>query len=466
MSKNVAIIGAGVSGLSAAWKLSENDYSINILEIEDVIGGMSSTFSYADCMLDYGPHKIYTQLDDVFVLIKKLFESDLLEIQKKSRIRLLGTYFDYPVSIFQLMFRMKPSVTMDIGISYLYSVLNSKVATVRDDSYESYLINRFGKSLCSLVFFPYAKKIWGEPKTLASSLAESRVPIPSLLELAKRKVIGDHGKKELSATTFYYPRKGILDLSKKLADGILTNGGNIHLNKRVVRLRIEKGRVISAENSDGTSLNADHFISTMPVTNLIKMICPMPSEDIVNAASLLKFKNLIIVYLVIRQERLFDDNWIFFPEDNYLFNRIFEQKSFSPYMIPEGITVLSAEVTCSEESAEWDMDEKKLIDIVVKQLVMSEIISANDVIDSFTKRIINAYPIYDIDYEKNREIIMEYIDGIRNLYSIGRQGYFNYVGMTDCMDMGIKTAQNIIHNNTQADWKKIRKSFERYQTID
>ncbi|MCK9566637.1 MAG: FAD-dependent oxidoreductase, partial [Methanothrix sp.] len=187
MSKDVAIIGAGVSGLSAAWKLAENGFRINVFEKEDVIGGISSTFSHGECKLDYGPHKIYTQLDDIYAEIKKLLGPDLLEIEKKSRIRLEGKYFDYPVTIFQLIFRMNPSITMGIGISYLYAILNSKVSKVRDDSYESYLINRFGKSLCSLVFFPYAKKIWGEPKTLASSLAESRVPIPSLSELAKRK---------------------------------------------------------------------------------------------------------------------------------------------------------------------------------------------------------------------------------------------------------------------------------------
>jgi len=466
MSKDVAIIGAGVSGLSAAWKLAENGFRINVFEKEDVIGGISSTFSHGECKLDYGPHKIYTQLDDIYAEIKKLLGPDLLEIEKKSRIRLEGKYFDYPVTIFQLIFRMNPSITMGIGISYLYAILNSKVSKVRDDSYESYLINRFGKSLCSLVFFPYAKKIWGEPKTLASSLAESRVPIPSLSELAKRKVMGDHGKREISASTFNYPRNGIIDLSKKMAEKIITSNGNIHLGRGVTRLSVEKGRVISVELSDGASFDADHFISTMPLANLIHMINPMPPQNILNAVDLLKHKNLILVYLVISKDHLFEDNWIFFPEEAYSFNRIFEQKSFSPFMIPKGITVLSAEITCSQESAEWHMDEKKLVDIVIKQLEKSGIISAKDVIDSFTKRIKNAYPVYDINHKKNREIVMEYLDGIMNLYSIGRLGYFNYVGMADCMDMGIKTAQNIVDSSDQADWRKLRKTFESYQTID
>ena len=466
MSNKAAVLGAGISGLSAGWQLAEKFFHVDVYEKEDFLGGTSSTFKHGEYLLDYGPHKIYTQMEDVYSEIKKLIGSDLLEIPKRSRIRLEGKYYDYPVRMPQLLLGLNPVTTASLGSSYLYAILQKNKTAPGDASYESYLKDRFGTKLYSMISKPYARKVWGEPDTLSASLAQSSASVPSLSELAKRTVFGDRGKKELSASVFHYPKKGIIEVSNKMAEKIHAHRGKIHLKKEIHKVVLENGHIASAEFSDGTSCEADYYVSTMPVKELLHIMEPAPIRDVANAVDRLKHKNLVLVYLAVNKPRLFEDNWILFPEKEYAFNRIFEQKNFSPYMIPKDKTVLTCELTCSPGDKIWKMNDEKLKEIVVSQLSGAGILSEKDVTECFTKRIMDAYPVYDIGYEEHRQTVMAYLGGLKNLYSIGRSGYFNYVGIADCMDMGFRTAGHIARKGTHMEWEELRKGFENYQTID
>ena len=466
MAKKVLILGAGVSGLSVGWKLAEAGFDVEVCEKENYIGGVSTTFKQGDSFLDYGPHKLYTQLDDVYTEIKTLLAGELLEIPKRSRIMLKGKYFDFPVRMPQLMLGLNPLVMADLGGTYMYALVHSKVSKSNDTSYEAYIKNRFGSGLYNLIFAPYARKIWGEPSTLAASLAASRVSIPSLLELVKRTIMGEKGKKEISAAVFHYPKEGIIRLSEKMGEKITAKGGKISYGKEAKGFDVKGGQAVSVRFADGTSSSADYIISTMPLKNLMHSINPLPPEEVLWAADSLKHKNLILVYLVVAKDRLFQDNWIFYPEERYIFNRIFEQKGFSPSMVPKDKTVLCAEITCDPNSKTWAMSEKEIIAVAIDQLEKASIFSSKDITGSFIKRVENAYPVYDIGHEARRETVMSYLDGIPNLFSIGRLGYFDYVGMADCLDMGFRTAGHIASKGSVKEWAVKRKAFENYLTVD
>jgi len=81
-------------------------------------------------------------------------------------------------------------------------------------------------------------------------------------------------------------------------------------------------------------------------------------------------------------------------------------------------------------------------------------------------RATQAYPIYDSGYEGKASSALGFTDSLQNLYAIGRNGSFNYVGMLDCMDMGIKTAEQVISSAGRSRWLAKRKSFENYVTVD
>lgn len=205
MKENVVILGAGIAGLSAGYKLSDASIPVTVLEKESIIGGMSSCFKYKDYKLDYGPHKIFTRMDDIMEEIRNLIGDDLLTVPKKSRIRLSGKYYNFPVSVKDLLIGM-PLTGIGCGVGYFKAAIKAKIIKSNDDSYEDYIINRFGKGTFNLVFKPYAEKIWGHPSELSASLAKSRVAIPSIAELLIRMISGNKDKPAISADVFYYPK--------------------------------------------------------------------------------------------------------------------------------------------------------------------------------------------------------------------------------------------------------------------
>lgn len=449
--KKIAVIGAGPTGLSVAYKLSKN-FDVTIFEKNNFIGGESTTFKYDDYSLDLGPHKLYTQNDEIQEFVSKTLSNELLSIPKKSRLVLSGKFFSFPIKIGEIINGLPVSKAMNLALSYVKSML---VKERPEDDYESYLKNRFGSGLYELVFEGYARKIWEEPSELSKELAESRVSFTNLFELIKRAIFGDEGKKELSAKHFFYPKKGILSLWKKILNKSEEFGARLLLGEEIISIdKRENKFVIKTINEK--FFEADIVINTAPIHELATMY--ETPEEVIKNLKKLKFNELKLFYLILDKERLFDDNWIFVPEESYVFNRLFEQKSFSPHMIPDNKTVLCVEVTKKIENKE------KTYRRILEQLEGLGIIGREEVLDSFVKTVKNAYPIYDKNFRKHLDKVLNYFDSIEGLFTIGKKGAFNYVGMLDCMDIGFTTAEYII--NKEDDWKAKRKSFRDYVVID
>ena len=193
--KPYIILGGGVAGLAAAWKLAEANIPVLVFEKQNIIGGMAATFQYKEYTLDYGPHKIYSQLP-IFEEVKKFLKEDILEVKKTSKIRLCGKYLNYPFGIKDIVIALNPMIAIKCGTSYGATSFLNMFRKKEDTCYENYITNRFGTGTYNLVFGPYAEKAWGDPKKLDKSLAMSRIAIPSLMEMIKRMLFGDQGKKE------------------------------------------------------------------------------------------------------------------------------------------------------------------------------------------------------------------------------------------------------------------------------
>jgi len=466
MKEQTVVLGAGIAGLSAAKKLSDNNLPVTIVEKESFIGGMSSCFTYKDYTVDYGPHKIFTQMEPILREIKQLIGPDLLTVPKKSRIRLSGKYYSFPVRVTDLLLGM-PVTGVSCAISYVSMNIKNKISTPDDSSYESSIKTRFGNKTYNLVFGPYAKKIWGDPAKLSSDLAKTRVAIPSIGDLIRRVISGNKNKPLISADSFYYPKSGIIEISNKLAEDIKRGGNEILLNTVPVKIDTKNHESTLKTDSGMTKIQPySNLISTIPLQDFLALLDPLPPKEVITTARALRYRNLILFYIVITKNRLFDDSFIFYPEEKYVFNRLSEQKGFSESMIPPNKTVLCVEVTCSEDDETWKSNDNIVYSKIIDGLKEAHILTDESIEEHFVKRLIHAYPVYDINYRANLDTVLNYLDTIEHVYPIGRQGIFNYCGMADAMDMGLCAAEYILTSNVTNKWHNIRKSFENYVTVD
>ena len=473
MSKRAVVVGAGITGLAAGWKLAEAGYEVRVVDKNTYLGGMSSTFKYKDYSLDFGPHKVFTVMDHIMEEIQGLFaDESLITIKKQSRIRLRGKYLNYPVGMKDIFASIGVVTGVNCGMGYAGSKLKMLFSSPTDESYEDWVVNRFGRPTFELVLGPYARKIWGNPRALSKDLAETRIAMPSLMEMVKQMIFGRNDQAPIiSADYFYYPPKGFIQISQKMAARIEGCGGKIQLGVGMTVIETDvDGFIYKILFEDGSEQEVDHqdiVISTAPIPSLINSIKPLTKDGSIIAASKeLNTRKLILLFVVIQKDRLTSDNWLFFPESSFRFNRVFEQKGFNRGMVPKDRTVLCAEITCGEDDPLWNASDEQIYAACKDNLGEAGLMN-DEVIEYFVRRLDDAYPIYDLNYKKRLNFLMEYLDRIPNLYSIGRQGCYSYSGMADCMDMGISTASFITDKDNRRDmWNEYRQRFYDYVVVD
>jgi len=441
--KTITIIGAGITGLVSAYYLSKNNKVI-VLEKENFIGGTASSFRYKDFLLDYGPHKLYTELPGIMDEIKKI--CPLLKVKKKNSIYLNGNYYDFPLKMSQIATRM-PLTAMKAGLE----IFTKQISKKPDDSYENFLINRFGKTLYNLSFRDYALKIWGSnPRELDAELARRRVAISGIFQLIKSVLFKDTEK--ISAEYFYYPEKGMIQLLGSLKKAIEKNGGKVLLNQEIKEIKVRNNKVEYVSYGK-KKVKPDYLISTIQLDSLSRIINPkIPSGEG------LSYQKLNIIYFLLKKDRALNDCWIFFPENKLIFQRVSEQKAFSPNTCPKDKTAVMVETT-------REINEN-LIDKIIEQLEKANILRKDEIEEHFVKTIEKAYPVYKKGFVKQLNVLVDKIESIENFYLLGRQGLFNYNNMDQCWDMAPKIEKQIEENKGREDWQKTKIYFDKYRIVD
>lgn len=476
----ITVLGAGVTGLTVGYAASGKEIPCTVVEKAPHVGGMAASFNYEfegeHYTIDYGPHKIYTTLPRSLEFMKNVLGDDMLEQPKKSKIRLQGKYFDYPIKIGQVLAGLGLGQTTKFGASFV----SSQFSKENDATYKGYLTNRFGKKIYETIFRDLAQKVWGDPETLDFELAKTRLAAQSLPEMVVKLAFGSAGGgREISAKVFYYPKKGFGDFSDKMADKIASNGGRVLLNAQPTRISLDEGKtkvesvLITKKQAGGKEffekLPADFLFSTIPLLDLVSLFSPKPPDEVLEAASKLKYRSLILLFTVARKDRLFDDSFIFFPEKEFVFNRLSEQKAFSEWCVPKGKTVLCAEMSCEQNAPLYSASDQEVFDYAWPSLEKTGFIKKEEVATFFTKRARRVYPVYDVGFKKNLYTVLDWLDGISNVLTLGRQGLFNYNNTDHCVDMGLSAFDNasvkMLSHDLQ-EWKKERERFENYVIVD
>ena len=461
--KKVVIFGAGITGLTAGWKLSEKGYDIEILEKKSNVGGLADNTKKWGISFDTTPHAFHAHSEICFKKFNRLMKDELVSYTKHVELKQKGKYVRYPLTPLNMFFSLNFFSAINCGFSLVYARLKNRIFNNLDDSSaESWIINRYGMPLYNLVFKDYTSKVWGvEPSKLATNFARLKIPNISFVDLFMRlfanpkKFFGHTYKDAPAIMELYYPKKGgIGRISDKLCEKIEKNGGKVHLNTKIEKINLKGNQVESVcyKRKDGSlkEVKADYYFSTIPIAILVEMI-EKENSEVLLAARDLKYRDLIATHFLINKKRVFIPQSTYFPANTF-FNRASDIQSFDRNFKPKDKTILTAEITCQKGDKYWNMDEKEFLNNVIQDLEREGVVKKKEIIDASLVKIPHAYPRYDIGYEKNIIKIINRFKEISNLLIGGRQGLFRYLDMDVCFETGLLIADKIEHNDF--DFKK------------
>ncbi|MGH9628212.1 MAG: NAD(P)/FAD-dependent oxidoreductase [Bryobacteraceae bacterium] len=444
----VIIIGAGPAGLTAAYELSKKNLAATVLEADDIVGGIARTANYKGYLFDMGGHRFFTKVSIVEQMWKEILGSDLLSRPRSSRIYYKSKFFNYPLEPKNALFGLGVIEASRCTFSYAAARL---FPTKPEESVETWVSNRFGKRLFNIFFKTYTEKVWGMPcKEIRADWAAQRIKdlsLKSAILNALKPKKGNQSKEKVIKTLineFLYPRRGPGMMWEKTRDIVEARGSRVWMETPVEKIYWEPGRV-KAVQAGGQLFEGRHFISSMPIRDLIERLDPAPPEKLRQAAADLHYRDFLTVALILRDKNVFSDNWIYVHEPGVKVGRIQNYKSWSPEMVPDPSTnCLGLEYFCFEGDGLWNMDDKDLIALGRKELSQLGLASAGDFIDGTVVRVKKAYPVYDETYQRALTEVRDFVAGLPNLQLVGRNGMHRYNNQDHSMLTAILAARNIM----------------------
>ncbi len=478
MREQIAIIiGGGPAGLTAAYELAKNsNVKPIIIEKEDILGGISKTVNYKGNRIDIGGHRFFSKSDTVMNWWQDMMptESEAMPADKNdkvmlvrnriSRIYFLRKFFDYPIGLSLNTIKNLGIVRFfKIGFSYMAI----RVCPIRKEkSLEDFYINRFGKELYKTFFRDYTEKVWGiECSKISPEWGSQRVKGLSVTKAimhalkSKRKStnsgdISQKGTETSLIEKFIYPKYGPGQLWEYVGSEVIKNGGEIIRNSKVTKIVTDGNQIKEIEicDKDGNTktLTGDHFISTMPMKDLIASLdCEVPSE-VKSVSDGLVYRDFMTVGLLLKKmntlgikEKLYPDTWIYIQEREVKLGRVQIFNNWSPYMVADKDNVwIGLEYFVNEGDELWNMADDKFKEFAIKELESISMIKSEDVIDSTVLRVEKAYPAYfGTYYELDK--VTEYINRYDNLFLVGRNGMHKYNNMDHSMLTAIKAVEII-----------------------
>lgn len=446
----VVIVGAGPAGLTAAYELSKREIPSIVLEQADKVGGISRTEIYKGYRFDIGGHRFFTKVSEVQQIWEEILGDEFIKVPRLSRIYYRGKFYSYPLSIFNALSNLGFTSSALIVLSYLKARLTRKLNLTREpETFEEWVVDRFGERLYRIFFKTYTEKVWGIPcNEIRADWAAQRIQGMSLKSAVINALFGSQNAKSL-IKEFNYPILGPGLMWERCQEILEAQGTPVHLNTTVTRIEREGMRIkqVTVKQGDRTvQISGEHFISSMPVTALLRCLDPAPPKEVLQAAHSLKYRDFLIVSLMVNREHLFPDNWIYIHSPEFKVGRIQNFKNWSPAMVPDpSKTCLGMEYFCNEGEPLWEMSDAELIQLASQEAIELGLgIRVGDVEDGVVIRQRKAYPVYDAEYRQHLQVIQDYLETFDNLQTVGRNGMHRYNNQDHSMLTAMLAVRNFL----------------------
>ncbi|HUP20819.1 MAG TPA: NAD(P)/FAD-dependent oxidoreductase [Gemmatimonadota bacterium] len=442
-------MGAGPAGLAAAHGLAERGLPAIVLERDGGVGGIARTVEHRGYRFDLGGHRFFTKVAEIDRLWRETLGDDFLLRSRLSRIHYRGHFFHYPLRPLDALTGLGAVESARVLGSYARARL---FPGPEETTFEQWVVHRFGRRLYEIFFQTYTEKVWGIPcSEISADWAAQRIKNLDLLTAVRNALLGGQvGDGEIVTSLidrFHYPRLGPGMMWERWRDRLAGQGVETVLDAEVVRLHHRNGRVFAADVRRGDReerVEGAHFVSTMPLRDLIAALEPTPPADVAEAVGRLRYRDFLIVVLIVRGAELFPDNWIYVHSPEVSVGRIQNFKNWSAAMVPDpSTTSLGLEYFVSRHGEMWGADDAELVALGAREAAALGLLDPADVLDGVVVRVPDAYPVYDRQTNAAVASLRAWLGGLENLYPVGRNGQHRYNNQDHSMLTGLHAARTI-----------------------
>lgn len=424
MKNNTIILGAGISGLGAAYSLRQKGETPVVLEKDKTYGGLCGCFTIDGFTFDRFVHLSFAK------------DERVLNIFNTSAKRII-THIPNPYNIYNRKWIKHPAQNnlYPLSAEEKSLIINDflcrpkNVETDKIQNYEQWLRIQFGNYFAEHFPMKYTKKYWMcEAKELETSWVGQRIYQPSVEEVI------EGSQNAVTPVTYYakemrYPETG----GYRQFFSLLAEGTDIRYGKEVTNIdTIQK----TVKTSDNTTYHFTRLISTLPL-NLYPSLMPGMPEEIKAAARMLKATSGYHVSIALKTKDIPPYLWWYIYDEDILAARVYSPSLKSPKNAPEGCSSLQMEVYCAKDA----FTEHEIKERTVGKLIEMGIVKEEDIL--FTHIGFEAYAnvIFDKNIYVCREKVRKYLIS-QGIEPIGRFGEWGYLWSDQSLLSGLNVDNN------------------------
>ena len=454
MSSNpqVVVIGAGMCGLYAARRLAQSGIQVTVLERMDRVGGLAASMERDGVNYDLGVKHLHAHDGEIFADVKSLMGDDLLPVQLLAKIRFGDQFRQYPLKLADLLTGIPPWT-----IAWLFGGLSAQqirnhFGRATPKNAEEALIQLYGGPLYRYFFRDFTHRYWGIPPTeLSATFVSRKMPKLGAVDLLKqffaklgaKTSYSTDVENALAEETLHYARDGAIAIPRRLSESIQADGGRIITDAKVKSVCVKDNavrKVVYQSVGRQHEIECAHLISTMPLPLLVRAISPACSENVARSATKLQFRPIVVYGMLIRRRRILGALYVYYR--NRMFHRIAEPTESGLDAKNEEYGVLLVECTCSKGDDVW-RDSPRARSRLFEDLGAESVIKEEEVLAVHHQRSEFGYPVFALGFEEHLDRVTNFLEGIENLKSIGRQGAFCYPNMHETMRHGAEAAKSV-----------------------
>jgi hypothetical protein len=235
---------------------------------------------------------------------------------------------------------------------------------------------------------------------------------------------------------------------ERCRDLAASHGIETHMSTRVVQVHHDGQRVsavdVAGPDGDARREACTSLISSMPIGELVRAMEPAPPPEVREAAEGLRYRDFLIVGLIVNREHLFPDNWIYIHAPEVRVGRVQSFKNWSPEMVSDpALSFVGLEYFVNRGDDLWSLPDEELVELGAAEAAKIGLFEPAEVRSGTVVRMPRAYPVYDGEYEGHLRILRDWLDRFDNLYTVGRNGQHRYNNQDHSMLAGLYAARSV-----------------------